>query len=369
MKEFNRLINLIKITHSTLQQHAVNAVNQSLTIRNWLIGLYIVEYEQRGKDRAEYGKKLLPKLSEKLKEIKGMDERSLRNFRQFYLIYPQIGNYIEQTKIWGAVSPKLLLSKRRTLSPEFKTASDNTLNVSSEKIISRLSYSHLELLFKINDNLKRTFYELETIKNTWSVRELKRQINTLYYERSALSEKPEKLSKLVNRKIIPETPTDIIKNIYSFEFLDLRINEVVEESDMETALLDTLEEFILELGTGFCFEARQKRILIGEKYYFIDLVFYHRILKCHVLIELKLGEFEHGDIGQLNTYLNFYKENICQKKDNPPVGILLVAEKNSALVKYATAGMDKNLFVKQYLVNLPSPEKLKNYIEKELMKL
>jgi hypothetical protein len=127
MKEFNRLINLIKITHSTLQQHAVNAVNQSLTIRNWLIGLYIVEYEQRGRDRAEYGKKLLPKLSEKLKEIKGMDERSLRNFRQFYLIYPQIGNYIEQTKIWGAVSPKLLLSKRRTLSPEFKTCLLNNI--------------------------------------------------------------------------------------------------------------------------------------------------------------------------------------------------------------------------------------------------
>ncbi len=146
------------------------------------------------------------------------------------------------------------------------------------------------------------------------------------------------------------------------------VKEVIEESDLEKALLDNLQQFIVELGYGFCFEARQKRILIGDKYYFIDLVFYHRILKCHVLIDLKIGEFEHGDIGQLNTYLNYYKDEICEPDDRQPVGILLVAEKDHTLVKYATTGMDKNLFVQQYLLKFPNTNILQKYIEKELKK-
>ncbi|GAB3173803.1 PDDEXK nuclease domain-containing protein [Telluribacter humicola] len=190
------------------------------------------------------------------------------------------------------------------------------------------------------------------------MRELKRQINSLYYERSGLSAKPEQLANRVNKNTSPRVPTDIIKNIYAFEFLDLKTRDLVEESDLESALLDHLQEFIIELGNGFCFEARQKRILIGSTYYFIDLLFYHRILKCHVLLELKIGAFEHGDIGQLNTYLNYFMEEISEASDNPPVGILLVAEKDQALVKYATAGMDENLFVKQYLIKLPSTDQL-----------
>ncbi len=368
MKEFNQLINLIKTTHSTLQQQAANSVNQLLTIRNWLIGFYIVEYEQNGKDKAIYGKNLLENLETRLEgsEIKNMTARRFRDYRAFYLLYPQIRRTLtakfQNDSKWRTLPAKLKIH----LSAKF-IEPDNTLD--GEQILSKLSYSHIEQLIRIKDQIKRTFYEIETINNTWSVRELKRQISTLYYERAGLSEKPEKLSKMVNQNTTPTSPVDVIKNIYSFEFLDLNIKEIVEESDLETALLDNLQEFILELGTGFCFEARQKRILIGADYYFIDLVFFHRILKCHVLIDLKIGKFEHGDIGQLNVYLNYYKENICQKEDNPPIGILLVAEKNSALVKYATAGMDKNLFVKQYLVNLPSPKKLKNYIESEIKKL
>jgi len=267
--------------------------------------------------------------------------------------------------IRGTLSPELSGNQKVwTVSPQI----ENKLVVPANKLISKMSYSHLELLLNIDNQLKRTFYELECIKGIWSVRELKRQINSLYFERSGLSAKPEKLSALVNQNIMPQAPTDIIKNIYSFEFLDINIKPIVEESDLETALLDHLQEFILELGNGFCFEARQKRILIGNEYYFIDLVFYHRILKCHVLIDLKLGKFEHGDIGQLNTYLNYFKAEIGEKSDKAPVGILLVAEKDSALVKYATAGMDENLFVQQYLIKLPSTEQLKNYIENELKK-
>jgi predicted nuclease of restriction endonuclease-like (RecB) superfamily len=373
MRNFNKLISTIEQVHGQLQASAVNAVNQALTIRNWVIGFYIVEFEQNGEDRAVYGEKLIEKLAGKLNHIKGIEERSLRRFRQFYMTYPHFEDAIR-----GSVTPELGFTEiRGSLTPILPTSPkvgsvnlhlEEQLVVPPQKILSKLSYTHIEQLLNIDNHLKRTFYELECIKGTWSVRELKRQINSLYFERSGLSADPEKLSALVKRSSVPQTPTDIIKNIYSFEFLDLNIKPIVEESDLETALLDHLQEFILEMGNGFCFEARQKRILIGNEYYFIDLVFYHRILKCHVLIDLKIGKFEHGDIGQLNTYLNYFKLEIGEKSDNPPVGILLVAEKDNALVKYATAGMDENLFVQQYLIQLPGIDQLKNYIEKELKK-
>ncbi|MBI4645915.1 MAG: DUF1016 family protein [Bacteroidia bacterium] len=264
----------------------------------------------------------------------------------------------------GTASPILKIPKiSGTVSPKSDARVDGDL------ILSKLSYSHLEQLIGIDDNLKRTFYEIECIKGTWSVRELKRQIASLYYERSGLSVCPEKLAHLVQQKTTPQSSTDIIKTVYAFEFLDLNVKDVVEESDLETALIDHLQNFMLELGYGFCLEARQKRILIGKTYYFIDLVFYHRILKCHVLVDLKIGAFEHGDIGQLNTYLNYYKAEIYEPSDNLPVGILLVAEKDHALVQYATAGMDENLFVQQYLIQLPGKEQLEQYIESKLKKL
>ncbi len=374
MKNLNHLINTIESVHSQLQTSAAKAVNQALIIRNWLIGFYIVEFEQNGEDRAQYGKALLKSIAEGLQSIKGLDERSLRRFRQFYLTYPQLASTIrglltpvsEENAIRGSATPILV----DLPNPESISADTDTGNlVPGDKIISNLSYTHIEQLLNIDDQLKRTFYEVECIKGTWSVRELKRQINSQLYERSGLSENPEKLAKMVQSNTRPQAAKDIIKNIYAFEFLDLNTREVVEESDLETALLDHLQQFILELGHGFCFEARQKRILIGETYYFIDLLFYHRILKCHVLLELKIGAFEHGDISQLNTYLNYFKKEIAEEHDNPPVGILMVAEKDRALVEYARAGMDENLFVQQYMMQLPSTEQLKNYIERELQEL
>jgi predicted nuclease of restriction endonuclease-like (RecB) superfamily len=374
MDNFNKLVSTIQQLHQQLQQSAVNAVNQMLTIRNWLIGYYIVEFEQKGKDRADYGDHLIESIASELNHIKGIDKRSLFRFRQFYLFYPQIAEAIrgsvtpifEQIEIVGSATPHLPDTiKMGTVSPQLQTG----LFVPGEKILSKLSYSHIELLLGIDEKLKRTFYEIECIKGIWSVRELKRQINSLYFERSSLSKNPEKLTKLVKHKTKPQESRDIIKNIYAFEFLDLPVKEIVEESDFEKALLNNLQQFIIELGYGFCFEARQKRILIGQKYYFIDLVFYHRILKCHILIDLKIGEFEHGDIGQLNTYLNFFKEEISESDDNLPVGILLVAEKDHALVKYATAGMDQNLFVKKYMLKLPDARILQQHIEKELKEM
>ena len=374
MKDFKALISSIQQLHKQLQQSAVNAVNQMLTIRNWLIGYYIVEFEQNGKDRAEYGDRLIESIAGELAHIKGIDKRSLFRFRQFYLFYPQIAEAIqgsvspilEQAKKVGSVTPLLTENvKVGSATPQLKSG----LFVPGVRILAKLSYTHIEQLLGIDEPLKRTFYEIECIKGSWSVRELKRQINSLYFERSGLSKNPEKLAKLVQQKTKPQETTDIIKNIYVFEFLGLPLKEIVEESDLETALLDNLQQFIIELGYGFCFEARQKRILIGEKYYFIDLVFYHRILKCHVIIDLKIGEFEHSDIGQLNTYLNFFKEEISESDDNLPVGILLVAEKEQALVKYATAGMDKNLFVQKYMLKLPDAKILQQHIEKELKQM
>ncbi|MDP1815429.1 MAG: PDDEXK nuclease domain-containing protein, partial [Leadbetterella sp.] len=355
------------------QQQAAKAVNVSLTLRNWLIGFYIVEFEQKGEDRAKYGDKLLPKLAQRCVSIKGLDERTFRNFRLFYLYYPQIrpllADPIDGLPIRWLLTSELENTDNQSilgsLTSEFQLAD---FQLKGELIVQNLSYTHIEQLIRIEDNLKRTYYELECIKGTWSVRELKRQINSLYYERSGMSAKPELLSEITQQKAEKSLSTEIAKSVYAFEFLGLRTKDVVEETDLESALLDHLQDFMMEMGHGFCLEARQKKILIGEEYFFIDLVFYHRILKCHVLVELKAADFNHHNIGQLNTYVNYYKSQVMQDSDNPTVGILLVTDKNNALVEYATAGMDNQLFVSKYLLELPKKETLEAFIKTEMKK-
>lgn len=222
------------------------------------------------------------------------------------------------------------------------------------------------MLVDIEDEYKRSFYLIESIRSNWSVRELKRQIESLYYERSELSLDKTKLAQLTNQSANLEILGINVKDPYIFEFLGLKPRDVMSESHLEQELINNLEEFLLELGHGFCFEAKQKKILIGKKHYFIDLVFYHRILKCHVLVELKLEGFNHENIGQLNTYLNWYKENEMSEGDNPPIGILLCTEKDHALVKYALAGMDDNLFVSKYQLELPQKEEMQKFIEEKI---
>jgi predicted nuclease of restriction endonuclease-like (RecB) superfamily len=214
--------------------------------------------------------------------------------------------------------------------------------------------------------MKRLFYEVECVKGNWSVRELKRQIGSLYYERSGLSRDKEKLSLLANQGAEGYEPKLTIRDPYCFEWLGIEPPEIMGETHLETLLIKNLEKFLLELGNGFCFEARQKRIMMGDELFFVDLVFYHRILKCHVLIELKLGEFTHENIGQLNTYVSWYKKNMMSAGDNPPVGILLCTGKNQTLVEYALAGMDNNLFVSKYLLELPGKEDMRAFIEKQI---
>ena len=240
------------------------------------------------------------------------------------------------------------------------------MRISPDKIIHRLSYSHLELIVDLDDDLKRAFYEIECIRGNWSVRELKRQIASLYYERSGLSRDKKKLAALAQKGADAADPKLAIRDPYVFEFLGLRAKEVLSESRLENRLINKLEEFLLELGHGFCFEARQKRILIGDEHFFVDLVFYHRILKCHILVELKLEKFSHENIGQLNTYVTWYRKNMMTSGDNPPVGILLCTDKNHALVEYALAGMDNGLFVSKYQLELPKKEEIRRFIEEQI---
>jgi predicted nuclease of restriction endonuclease-like (RecB) superfamily len=229
-----------------------------------------------------------------------------------------------------------------------------------------LSFTHFVEFLSIDDPLKRAFYEIETIKGNWSVKQLQRQINTLLFERTGLSENKAGLIQQANKNSDIPSLENSIRNTYFFEFLGLKDKDMVSENDLETALLNHLQEFILELGEGFCFEARQKRIIIGNKNYYVDLVFYHRILKCHVLIDLKVDEADYSAITQLNTYVSWYRKNMMHTDDNPCVGILLCTNNDEAFVEYALAGLDEKIFVSQYLLYIPAKEKLEKFIRYEM---
>ncbi len=358
---FDSLVQSIRQVHDQLAAQAGQAVNISLTLRNWLIGLYIAEYELQGADRAKYGEKLLTMLSKELRKhhINSTGRRQLYNYLSFYRVFPEIVRTVPAQSKY--LLPTAILSdkeKVRTVSTQ--------LQLPPEKLINTLSYSHLELLVVLDDPLKRAFYEIECIRGNWSVRELKRQIASLYFERSGLSKNKKKLAELVQSGAEAAEPKLAIRDPYIFEFLGLKPQEVMSESALEDSLLDKLQSFLLEMGHGFCFESRQKRILIGDDYFFIDLVFYHRILKCHVLIELKVDGFSHEYLGQLNTYVNWYRKNEMTEGDNPPVGILLCTQKKHALVEYALAGMDNQLFVSKYQLELPDKEEIRRFLEDQL---
>jgi len=368
--KFEDLVNIIKETDNVLKQRALVAVNISITIRNWLTGFYIVEFEQNGDDRAKYGEKLLQKLANELKgkQLKGYSFTNLLQNRQFYKTYPKIVQIIENKhiEIYQTVSDKLNhMQINQTASDKLKE--DEYLGVPIVDLVTRLSFSHLLELIKLDDPLKRAFYEIECIKSNWSVRELQRQIGSLLFERTGLSTNKEKMIELANKKASQFLPEDIIRDPYIFEFLGLKQHEVVPENKLEDLLIIHLQEFLLELGKGFCFEARQKRITIDNRHYYIDLVFYHKILKCNVIIELKTRDFEHADASQLKVYLNYWKKYEMQTDDNPPVGILLCTGKNDELVEFATAG-DEQLFISKYKVELPTVDELKTFIRKELAK-
>lgn len=370
LHSFNDLASIIQSTHDAAQSSAVRAINRMQTMRNWLIGYYIVEFEQHGKDRAEYGTQLLKKLEERVNR-KGLNVTLFQTSRNFYSLYPQMGGLFVPNEIYSTLSNKL-----GTDSSFISELADNKTNAicatashklqtSPEMIVSRLSFSHLREIMSVDDPLARYFYEQECIKCTWSVRELRRQISTNLYFRAGISANPEKMLSLPSVQGHDSAALQI-RQPFTFEFLGLKAQETVDEHNLEDALIIHLQEFILELGKGFCFEARQKRIIIDDEYYYPDLVFYNRILHCGVIIELKNEEFSHENLGQLNAYVSYYKENEMQLGDNPPVGILLCTRKGKKMVEYALAGMDNQLFVSTYMLQLPDKKTLEDFLLKQL---
>lgn len=359
---FDHLITTLDGINTRLSQQAARQTDQLMTFRNWLFGLYIVEFEQHGEDRAAYGQKLLNRIATELtqRSIKGMGDRNLRHFRQFYLAYPQIWKSVISRFNW--LENQIDLPAQAKL-PDLADESLPPFDVAI--LLDKLSYTHFLELTKVEDPLYRRFYEVEAVKNNWTVRELNRAVTTLLAERTGLStDKAAVISRVKENK--PNGLNDLIRNPYILEFLGLDEKPDFSEHELEGAIIGHLQDFLLEMGRGFCFEARQKRISFDNRHYRIDLVFYHRILRCNVLIDLKIGEFDHADAGQMNLYLNYYRVNEMQEGDNPPVGIILCASKNDALVEYATSGMAHELFVSRYLAQLPDKAQLQAFIEREI---
>ncbi|HTE41004.1 MAG TPA: PDDEXK nuclease domain-containing protein [Steroidobacteraceae bacterium] len=364
---YEALIESIQACHRESVGQAYSAVNRYLVLRNWLMGAYVVEYEQNGEDRAAYGSRLLVSLARDLKrcEVPGCSAEMLGRMRSFYRTFPHLGRLIPPSSLTEFLSNSAQATDIPS-SPMTESGVGTPKSLSSERIL-QLSWTHWIELLHIEDTWKRAFYENECLKGRWSVRHLQRQIGSLLYERTGLSTDKKAVIDDARRqgKGATETMADVIRDPYVLEFAGLAERARYRESDLEAALLDHLQRFLLELGTGFCFEARQRRITVGAEHDHIDLVFYHRRLRCHLLIDLKIRDFRHGDAGQMNFYLNYWKANEMDDGDNPPVGLLLCSDRSATRVQYATVGLDHQMFVSRYLVALPSEERLKEWIESD----
>lgn len=368
---FDHLSDVVTQLHESAYSASVKAINRFATVRNYVIGFYIVEYEQHGSDRAKYGDRLLINLAKKVNK-RSINKTLLYNCRKFYLDYPQLQPFLEGKSATASHKLEIFPTASEESVQKFPTASGKLDAISptvsdqiitpADKIISQLSFSHIVELLTVDDPLARFFYETECMRCCWSVKELRRQIATNLYFRAGVSKKPE---LLLQRTQINTTPALTIKDPFSFEFLDLR-PEAFTETDLENALITHLQEFLLEMGKGFCFEARQKRMIIDDEYYYADLIFYNRILHCNVIVELKDDEFKHADLSQLNAYVSYYKENEMNEGDNPPIGILLCTRKGPKMVEYALAGMDNTLFVSTYMLALPDKEVLRDFLLQQM---
>ena len=349
---------------------AVRYINTALVSTYWFMGRRIVEYEQKGKERAEYGEALLKKLAKDLspKYGKGFSERNLELMRKFYLVYP-----ISQTLSAKLSKP----GNKQTLSAELSEiiqtpSKESTLPLKSPKDYTLsakfpLSWSHYCLLMRLDEPFQREFYESECVSGNWSVRQLDRQIQSMLYERTALSKRKLAVIAKAHEKPITLKPEDEIKDPYILEFLGLK--DEYSESQLEDALIHHLEHFLLELGNGFTFVARQKRITLEGSHYRLDLLLYHRILRCLVAIDLKIGEFTHADEGQMNLYVNYLKDKEKLHEENDPVGLILCTGKKKTVVEYALGGMNNRIFASKYRLQLPDPKVLKAEIEHERQRL
>lgn len=319
---YNKITELLKVARKSI----VQTVNNTMVITYFEIGKLIINEEQHGKEKAKYGQNLINELSEKLSNEfgKGFSTTNIKQMRSFYLTY----------------------SKGQTASDEFK-----------------LSWSHYLKLMRIDDENERKFYEIEAHKNNWSLKELQRQYDSALYTRLALSRDKNQVLELTKKGLILEKPKDAIKDPYILEFIGLPEQVNYSENELEQGLINKLEHFLLELGTGFAFVARQKRITFEEKHFRIDLVFYNRLLKCFVLIDLKIGELKHQDIGQMQMYVNYYDRSVKLNDENNTIGLILCQNKSEAVVQYTLPENNEQIFASKYQTVLPSKEKLKQLIE------
>lgn len=368
---YSVLIDTISQVHEQSRSGAAGAVNRYLVLRNWLIGAYIIEYEQKGKDRAEYGSGLLKKIALDLKSrgVSGCEVRMLERMRVFCVTYPQFKECFSSPLVadfYKSISLHGLEISSPRVTKLVKLSQSGPHPLPFEKLFY-FSWTHFIDLISIDDLWKRAFYENECLKGNWSKRQLQRQIGSLLYERTGLSTNKKAVIE-TGRKQATEAPqaiADIIRDPYVLEFVGLSECPQYQESTFEAALLNHLQAFLLELGNGFCFEARQKRVTVGNEHDYIDLIFYHRILRCHLLIDLKVKAFQHKDAGQMNFYLNYWKDQITAEGDNPPVGLILCTDKDQTKVEYAVGGLDRQLFVSRYMVVLPKPEEIQRFIEND----
>ena len=314
----------------TARRTAYKAVNFAMVTAYWNVGRLIVEDEQQGNTRAEYGKAILADLSKRLTDEfgKGFDERELRRIRQFYLVFPK----------WDALRPEL-------------------------------TWTHYRLLIRVQNEQARLWYMNEAAEQTWSSRQLDRQISVLYYERLLNSTDTLSVRKEAENNLAQLAPQEFIHDPYVLEFLNLKNYPALHETDIEKSLINNLQSFLLELGKGFCFVARQKLMRYDNEDFYVDLVFYHSILKCHVLIDLKLGKLTHQDVGQMDSYIRMFDDLYKHTDDNPTLGLILCSDKNEAVVKYSVLAEHRQIFASKYLLELPTPEVLQQEIMRERKQL
>jgi len=366
---FGSLVDLCRQTHEQLQERVARVANTALAARNWLFGWYIVEYEQRGADRATYGSRLIPKLSDRLEnlEIAGVSQTRLKLCRLFYSRYREIGPTPPDESYNTLISNMLRIGptpsdhSRSSLPTNAPTVVPQTLSSKLEEHLC-LGWSHYETLLTIDDTDERSFYEIEAAQNGWGARELNRQIASSLYERLALSRDKDEIRRLAKEGQVVEKAADLIKNPLVLEFLELEQRRTYTEHELETAIIDKIESFLLELGKGFLFEARQKRFSFDNDHFYVDLVFYNRLLRCYVLIDLKRDKLTHQDLGQMQMYVNYFDRHVKLEGELPTVGIVLCHRKNDSLVEL-TLPDDANIFASKYQLYLPSKEELKHQLE------
>jgi len=376
-----KLLDSIRSIITDARRSLSRQVNFTQIISNWLVGRIIVEDEQKGEKIAQYGKFLIKYLSDNLTNEfgSGYDQSNLRRFRSFYLLYPikDATRHKLENLNQDAVRHELEILRQHTLNDDLeKTNKDaKLLKLELQKLNAEdnhplaiilnlnLSWTHHRILLKVNNKKTRDFYLQEAHENNWSTRALDRQVNTLYYERIVSSQNRGVVKQEAEEKTKKLLPEDLFKDPMVLEFLQLKKDQTYLESELEEALLNNLNSFLLELGKGFAFVARQKHIRTQTKDYYIDLVFYNYLLKCFVLIDLKTRELNHGDIGQMDMYVRYFEDKEKTEDDQPTIGIIMATEKDETVIKYSVLNDNKQLFATKYKLYLPSTEELKNEIE------